>query len=64
MGVDKLVTRMGCAMLEGIPPLGAYIPQHVALVRTVLDSDAEPEEELAAPRLRYFDHMVRTVLSD
>lgn len=64
MPVDKLVTHMGCAMFDGIPPLDDYTPQHVALVRTVLDSDAEPEEELAASHLRYFDHMVRTVLSD
>jgi DNA-binding GntR family transcriptional regulator len=60
--LDNLATRIWCLVLDRLPGITGHISEHVALLRAILDGDAEAAASPAAEHVRHFEQTVRAVL--
>lgn len=58
----NLATRMFCLFLERMPEVGDHVMEHAALLRAILDGDAEQASSLARAHVTGFEIGVRAVI--
>ena len=59
---DNLATRIFCLFLEKLPPVDEHVGEHVELLRTIADGQADRAEELAREHVLGFEREVRSAI--
>ena len=59
---DNLATRIFCLFLDQLPTVDKHVGEHVELLRTIADGDADRAEELAREHVLGFERAVRAAI--
>ncbi|MEZ2389399.1 GntR family transcriptional regulator [bacterium RCC_150] len=59
---DNLATRIWSLVLQKLPPVSEHIAQHIELLETIADGDAEAAARLTAKHVSEFENLIRGVL--
>ena len=59
---DNLATRIWCMVLEKVPAVSEHISEHVELLETIADGDADRAGKLALEHVTSFEQAIRSVL--
>ncbi|WP_190264186.1 MULTISPECIES: GntR family transcriptional regulator [Glutamicibacter] len=57
--LDNLVTRIWCLVIDQMPPIAEHISEHSALLRAILDGDAELASRLVSEHVAHFEQALR-----
>ncbi|EWT07219.1 GntR family transcriptional regulator [Intrasporangium chromatireducens Q5-1] len=60
--LDNLATRIWCLVLDRLPSVSQHIREHVALLKAIVDRDADRAAELAEIHVTHFETTIRAVL--
>lgn len=60
--LDNLATRIWCLVLDRLPGIASHIREHAALLRAILDGDADAAERLSAEHVVHFEATIRSIL--
>lgn len=59
---DNLATRIWCLFLDRLTELAGHVGEHGALLRAIIDADADRAAELAAAHVAHFEQAIRAAL--
>ena len=59
---DNLATRIWSLVLQKLPPVSEHIAQHIELLETIADGDAEAAARLTTKHVTEFENLIRAVL--
>ncbi|WP_404287870.1 GntR family transcriptional regulator [Glutamicibacter arilaitensis] len=57
--LDNLVTRIWCLVIDQMPPISEHITEHTALLRAILDGDADLAAQLVSAHVNHFEQALR-----
>ncbi|MGV2855147.1 GntR family transcriptional regulator [Glutamicibacter sp. AGC13] len=57
--LDNLVTRIWCLVIDQMPPIAEHISEHSALLRAILDGDAQLAARLVSEHVAHFEQALR-----
>ena len=57
--LDNLVTRIWCLVIDQMPPIAEHIKEHSAMLRAILDGDADLAAELVTKHVTHFEQTLR-----
>ncbi|GAA2177516.1 GntR family transcriptional regulator [Arthrobacter parietis] len=60
--LDNLATRIWCLVLDKVPTVAGHVSEHVELLRSIGNGDADQASELALEHITSFEKTIRTVL--
>jgi DNA-binding GntR family transcriptional regulator len=60
--LDNLATRIWCLVLDRVPSVAGHITEHVELLDSIVDGDADHAAELALEHITSFEKTIRAVL--
>ncbi|MET1152627.1 FCD domain-containing protein [Arthrobacter sp.] len=60
--LDNLATRIWCLVLDRVPSVAGHITEHVALLDSIVDGDADRSSGLAMEHITSFEKTIRAVL--
>lgn len=60
--LDNLATRIWCLVLDKVPSVSGHITEHVELLDSIVDGDADRAAELALEHITSFEKTIRAVL--
>ncbi|MFT4471676.1 GntR family transcriptional regulator [Arthrobacter sulfonylureivorans] len=60
--LDNLATRIWCLVLDKVPSVAGHITEHVQLLDSIVDGDADRAAELALEHIAGFEKTIRAVL--
>jgi DNA-binding GntR family transcriptional regulator len=60
--LDNLATRIWCLVLDKVPSVAGHITEHVELLDSIVDGDAERASSLALEHITSFEKTIRAVL--
>jgi DNA-binding GntR family transcriptional regulator len=60
--LDNLATRIWCLVLDKVPSVSGHISEHVELLDSIVDGDADRAAELALEHIVSFEKTIRGVL--
>ena len=58
--LDNLVTRIWCLVIDQMPPIAEHIKEHSAMLRAILDGDADLAAELVTKHVTHFEQTLRS----
>ena len=58
--LDNLVTRIWCLVIDQMPPIAEHLKEHSALLRAILDGDADLAAELVTAHVTHFEQALRS----
>ncbi|ALG30979.1 GntR family transcriptional regulator [Glutamicibacter halophytocola] len=58
--LDNLVTRIWCLVIDQMPPIAEHIKEHSALLRAILDGDADLAAKLVTEHVAHFEQALRS----
>lgn len=59
---DNLATRIWSLVLQKLPPVSEHIAQHIELLETIAEGDADAAARLTAKHVTEFENLIRGVL--
>ncbi|MEV7649731.1 GntR family transcriptional regulator [Arthrobacter sp. NPDC089319] len=60
--LDNLATRIWCLVLDRVPSVAGHITEHVELLDSIVDGDADRASRLALEHITSFEKTIRAVL--
>ncbi|MGW6173535.1 GntR family transcriptional regulator [Arthrobacter sp. NPDC055138] len=60
--LDNLATRIWCLVLDRVPSVAGHITEHVELLDSIVDGDADRASSLALEHITSFEKTIRAVL--
>jgi DNA-binding GntR family transcriptional regulator len=60
--LDNLATRIWCLVLDKVPSVAGHITEHVELLDSIVDGDADRASNLALEHITSFEKTIRAVL--
>jgi DNA-binding GntR family transcriptional regulator len=60
--LDNLATRIWCLVLDKVPSVAGHITEHVELLDSIVDGDADRASGLALEHITSFEKTIRAVL--
>lgn len=57
--LDNLVTRIWCLVIDQMPPIAEHITEHSALLRAILEGEAELAAQLVSAHVTHFEQALR-----
>jgi DNA-binding GntR family transcriptional regulator len=60
--LDNLATRIWCLVLDRVPSVAGHITEHVELLDSIVDGDADRASDLALEHITSFEKTIRAVL--